>query len=147
MFYFKITHMAAIVVNLFVVFVLLILIQRAYKSLKKIWQKISIVYNQIYEKLIVCFYDTQVKKNLLKEELVDFYKDVIKQSDCLSQYKVFGNIRWFVEALLWDNIKDNLSLLDGLYEYYNSIVKWLYILLFVLIMLIWLLIIFVILTY
>ena len=139
--------MVVIVLNLIVAFVLLVLIQTVYKSLKKIWQKISIVYNQIYEKLIVCFYDTQVKKNLLKEELVDFYKDVIKQSDSLSQYKVFENIRWFVEALLWDNIKDDLSLLDGLYEYYNSIVKWLYILLFVLVMLTWSLIIFVVLTY
>ena len=139
--------MVVIVLNLIVAFVLLVLIQTVYKSLKKIWQKISIVYNQIYEKLIVCFYDTQVKKNLLKEELVDFYKDVIKQSDSLSQYKVFENIRWFVEALLWDNIKDDLSLLDGLYEYYNSIVKWLYVLLFVLVMLTWSLIIFVILTY
>jgi hypothetical protein len=133
--------------ELVLVFGLLILLQIAYKSSKKIWQKIAIVYNQIYEKLIAYFYATDVRKDLLKSEIIDFYKNVVAVNDVNYQQNSFNEIKWFVKELLGKRVKFELDQLDGLYEYYNSISRLVYMLGFMSLLLLISIIVFWILTY
>jgi len=133
--------------ELILLFGLLILLQIGYKSSKKIWQKIAIVYNQIYEKLIAYFYATDVRKDLLKSEIIDFYKNVVAINDVNSQQDSFNEIKWFIKELLGKRVKSELDQLDGLYEYYNSISRLIYMLGFMSLLLLISIIVFWILTY
>jgi len=133
--------------ELILLFGLLVLLQIAYKSSKKIWQKIAIVYNQIYEKLIAYFYATDVRKDLLKSEIVDFYKNVVAINDVNYQQNSFKEIKWFIKELLGKRVKFELDQLDGLYEYYNSISRLVYMLGFMSLLLLISIIVFWILTY
>ena len=101
------------------------------KLLKKIWQKITIVYNQIYEKLIVYFYTTDIRRDLLKKEIVDFYKSIIAVNSVNIQQKMFEETRWFITQLIGKYIKFELEQLDSLCEQYNSISRGVYILSFI----------------
>jgi len=133
--------------ELILLFGLLVLLQIAYKSSKKIWQKIAIVYNQIYEKLIAYFYATDVRKDLLKSEIIDFYKNIVVVNDVNYQQNSFNEIKWFIKELLGKRVKFELEQLDGLYEYYNSISRLVYMVGFMSLLLLLSMIVFWILTY
>ena len=133
--------------ELILLFGLLVLLQIAYKSLKKIWQKIAIVYNQIYEKLIAYFYATDVRKDLLKSEIIDFYKNVVAINNPNYQQNSFNEIKWFIKELLGEKVELELEQLYGLYEYYNSISRLVYLLWFMNLLLLISIIVFLLLTY
>ncbi len=77
------------------------------KISKKIWQKIYIIYNQIYRNMISFYYTEACKKQLLKEELVSYYNDVLakKLSESIDN---FGTYKEFVKDLLNGKVGDLL---------------------------------------
>ena len=113
--------MLLIILELVFLLVLLILLKIVHKSLKKIWQKISIVYNQIYEKMIAYYYATDIRRDLLRWEIIDYYNTVILKSSPYLQKKGFEYSRWFIKELLGKYIGPELDILEELYEYYDSI--------------------------
>ena len=109
------------------------------KNKKNIWQKISFLYNQLYIILIEWYYnDTSIKKDILKEEIIDYYKDIVRNSSIDSKYKKWQDVKWFiVQYYLNNNISSVYDIIELYYnKYYKSIQKSILLLVNILIVLI-----------
>ena len=112
-----------ITIEIILLLISLILLKITYKSLKKIWQKITIVYNHIYEKLITYFYTTDIRRDLMKSEIKDFYESILAVNCVDSQKRAFKDVEWFVSKLLEKNVETEIEHLNILYDYYSSIYR------------------------
>ena len=96
------------------------------KNKKNIWQKISFLYNQLYTILIEWYYsDNSIKKDILKEEIIDYYKEIVCNTNTDEKYKKWQDIRWFIIQYYssW-KIYSIYEILDVYYlKYYKSIQK------------------------
>ena len=93
-----------------------------YKSKKNIWQKISFLYNKLYIILIEWYYnDTNTKKDILKEEILDYYKDIVNNNLIDNKYKHWQDVKWFI--LQYYNNQEVVYLYDILDVYYNKYYK------------------------
>ena len=119
-----------------IIIFLVILILKEIKTKKNIWQKISFLYNQLYIVLIKLFYKNINKKNLFKEELLDYYNTVVKENNLVKKYTLWQDIKQFIlqYASLNNNYVKNLyDIIDLYYKRYYYNVSKVIILLFIII--------------
>jgi len=130
------TKLIVILIIILFIFTYIIIQQ---KNKKNIWQKISFLYNQLYILLINGYYlDVTVKKDILVEEILDYYNNIVKIDDIKSKYTFWQDMKWFIlQYYKGDEKKIDYiyNTIDTYYwKYYYNINKWLnifYMLLFV----------------
>lgn len=94
------------------------------KHIKFIWQKISIVYNLIYIRLISYLYNWKIyRKELLKIEIKDLCYNVVLTQNVGRQKENFDQVRWFISNLLWQDINEYIEQVDYLTSQYISLVR------------------------
>jgi len=129
-----------IVIVLAIIFIITLLLKEI-KIKKNIWQKISFLYNQLYIVLIKLFYNNVNKKNLFKEELLDYYNTVVKEDNLVKKYSLWQDIKQFIiqyTSLNKDYVKNIYDMIDIYYKkYYYNVSK---VILLLSILLVWLLI-------
>jgi len=114
------------IVVLIIILAILTFIIIQLKNKKNIWQKISFLYNQLYTILIEWYYkDNSTKKDILKEEILDYYKEVVENNNIDLKYKKWQDIRWFIIQYYSNSkIPAIYDMLDTYYlKYYRSIQK------------------------
>ena len=103
---------------------LIIIWQILLKHIKFIWQKISIVYNLIYIRLISYLYNWKIyRKELLKIEIMDLCYNVVLIQNVGRQKENFDQVRWFISNLLWQDINEYIEQVDYLTSQYISLVR------------------------
>jgi len=108
--------------NIFIVLLLLwlitlIVIQN--KNKKNIWQKISFLYNQLYINLIYMYYnDLNIKKDILKDEIIDYYNSIVKTNDTWKKYSIWQELRQFI--IQYDNSWKSSIVYNIIDKYYND---------------------------
>ena len=103
---------------------LIIIWQILLKHIKFIWQKISIVYNLIYIRLISYLYNWKIyRKELLKIEIKDLCYNVVLTQNVGRQKENFDQVRWFISNLLWQDINEYIEQVDYLTSQYISLVR------------------------
>ena len=129
-----------IVIVLAIIFIITLLLKEI-KIKKNIWQKISFLYNQLYIVLIKLFYNNVNKKNLFKEELLDYYNTVVKEDNLVKKYSLWQDIKQFIiqyASLNKDYVKNIYDMIDIYYKkYYYNVSK---VILLLSILLVWLLV-------
>ena len=70
------------------------------KIQKKIWQKIDVIYNQIYLMMIEKYYNLDYWKKLLKEEMLDYVNNVVLESNLGKRISYVAKFKSFFEKLL-----------------------------------------------
>ncbi len=94
-----------IILLLFLIASMLMLI----KMKKKIWQKLDVIYNQIYIKLIQEYYKSWYGKSLLKNELQDYLEKVIINPSLKEKINYIEGINKFLEEFLWKDVEKILN--------------------------------------
>ncbi len=122
--------------NLLLLVIIFISFHMVNKSIKNIWQKKCILYNQVYKDLICYYYNDGIKKDLLKEELVYYYNNIILNKSLDEKYKKFMEVKDFISKLLWNKVRDNIQNIELLLKYYLSLQRLLYLFIFISILLI-----------
>ena len=130
------------------VITILVIITILYKQLKwkkNIWQKISFLYNQLYNILIIWYYNKQSKKIALKEEIQDYYKDIVKKNNLKEKNKNGQEVKWFLLKYYSDYENNIIYIYEAINMYYNkyytSLQKTIIILSYILVFIVFLLII------
>jgi len=91
------------------------------KQRKKIWQKIDVIYNQIYMLMIEKFYKSQYEKKLLKEELKDYLQNIIFTSNLRKKQEYLNKLKLFIKQYIGLKINGLLNELDLGNHYISSL--------------------------
>ncbi len=123
---------------LFIILILIIiyLLLKSISNKKIIWQKISFLYNNLYKILILDYYKT-TKSKKLKEEIIDYYKNIVYGNNMFIKNKNWNSIKSFIKVYYkyndWDYISYIFNDIDFfMLKYYRSISYNINILLFIL---------------
>lgn len=110
-----ITLLLLVCIILLSIFLVLIKIQ------KKIWQKIDVIYNQIYLLMVCRYYTLDYGKKLLNEEMLDYLENIILENNLNKRIIHMYKIKNFLKEFL-----NNINIINQLnsYEtYYMSLTK------------------------
>ena len=114
--------------------IMLYFLVKSIQSKKNIWQKISFLYNKLYLILVMDLYNSKAN-NKLKQEVLSFYKRIVKIQNLWQKIKEWKKTESFIKW--YYNNKYNLDLLykniDSLVSiYYNSVLHNINLLIFIL---------------
>jgi len=105
---------------LWVIIILLGILCILQKQRKNIWQKIEVIYNQIYALMIEKYYTTMYGKKLIKQELKDYLtKVVLKKS--LEWLSYFEELERFIYEFIGSNIASDLQRLKDYKNYLKAL--------------------------
>ena len=111
-------------VDITIILLLIVLISLIFfqiKNKKNIWQKISFLYNQIYTILVVNYYNENIlDKDVLREEIIDYYNDIVKKNSIDNKYINWDKVKWFLLEYYTKDNKKLVLIYEMLDLYYNK---------------------------
>jgi len=90
------------------------------KEKKKVWQKIYVIYNQIYIMLVDKLYETKYGRKLIMEELKD-YVDKVLLSDTYVSLSYLNTLKKFIMEFVGSKVDPYFTKLDSYAVELNSL--------------------------